>query len=57
MEQMKEGGPSGSAQAAAQQTEADLRQMMLDPRYFDSSRRDPTFVKQVEEGWKRLYGS
>lgn len=57
MEQMKEGGPSGSTQAAAQQTEADLRQMMLDPRYFDSSRRDPTFVKQVEEGWKRLYGS
>lgn len=57
MEAMRDSGPSQSTEAAARQTEADLRQMMLDPRYFDSTRRDPTFVKQVEDGWKRLYGN
>ena len=30
--------------------------MMLDPRWHDPSRRDPAFVKQIEDGFKALYG-
>jgi hypothetical protein len=32
-----------------------LREMMRDPRYFDSSRRDPDYVQQVREGFESLY--
>lgn len=35
-------------------TEADLRKMQGDPRYWDPTRRDPSFVKQIEEGWRNL---
>ena len=45
MEAMREGGPSNGAVEVSRETEADLRQMMLDPRYHDPARRDPTFVK------------
>lgn len=33
-----------------------LRSMQNDPRYFDPSRRDPDWVKQVDEGFQKLYG-
>jgi len=36
-------------------TEDELRQMMRDPRYHDPAKRDKAFVKEVEEGWRRLY--
>jgi len=32
-----------------------LREMMRDPRYFDPSRRDEDFVRQVREGFDTLY--
>ncbi len=32
-----------------------LREMMRDPRYFDPSRRDPDFVRQVREGFETLF--
>ena len=32
-----------------------LREMMRDPRYFDPSRRDADFVRQVREGFEALY--
>lgn len=32
-----------------------LREMMRDPRYFDPSRRDPDYVRQVREGFESLY--
>jgi hypothetical protein len=32
-----------------------LRAMQQDPRYWDSARRDPALVKQVEEGYQKLY--
>lgn len=37
-------------------TEAQLKQMMRDPKYCDPYQRDPTFVAKVNEGWSRLYG-
>jgi hypothetical protein len=32
-----------------------LREMMRDPRYFDPSRRDEDYVRQVREGFDALY--
>nr|BAR34316.1 conserved protein of unknown function [uncultured Mediterranean phage uvMED] len=55
MDALREGGPSNGAVEVSRETEADLRQMMLDPRYHDPARRDPTFVKQVDDGFKRMF--
>lgn len=57
MEAMREGGPSNGAVEVSRETEADLRQKMLDPRYHDSARRDPTFVKEVDDGFKRIFSN
>jgi hypothetical protein len=56
MENMRQDGPSGTSIPAAQTSENELKQMMLDPRYHDPTRRDPVFIQQVEDGFKRLYG-
>lgn len=34
-----------------------LKQMQLDPRYWNPASRDPQFVKDVDEGFQRLYGA
>ena len=57
MDALKEGGPSNGAVEVSRETESDLRQMMLDPRYHDPARRDPTFVKQVDDGFKRMFSN
>lgn len=57
MESMREGGPSNGAVEVSRETEADLRQRMLDPRYHDPARRDPTFVKEVDEGFRRIFSN
>lgn len=57
MEAMREGGPSNGAVEVSRETEADLRQKMLDPRYHDPARRDPTFVKEVDDGFKRIFSN
>ncbi len=36
-------------------SEAELKTMMADPRYWRD--RDPRFVADIEDGWKRLYPS
>lgn len=46
------GRDAGPAQAMSPQR---LREMMRDPRYFDPSRRDAEFVRQVREGFEALY--
>lgn len=33
-----------------------LREMQNDPRYHDPRHRDPAFVKQVDDGYAKLYG-
>jgi hypothetical protein len=57
MEAMKDGSFAADVESVSRTTEAELRQMMQDPRYYDSTRRDPTFVKQVEDGFKQIYRS
>lgn len=42
------------ASAAAPATEAELRSMMRDPRYWQS--REPAFVQRVTDGFRRLVG-
>ena len=54
MEATKDGSFSDGTQPTGQTTQADLDQMMNDPRYWDKN--DTAYVKQVEEGFKRLYG-
>jgi hypothetical protein len=43
------------AGAAASLTPQRLREMMRDPRYFDPSRRDAEFVRQVQQGFESLF--
>lgn len=43
--------------AAPGMTIEKLRTMQADPRYFDPGRRDPAWVKQVDEGFEALYGA
>jgi len=56
MSTMKQAGPSMQSQPVASITQDQLNQMMLDPRWHDPAKRDMSFVKEVEDGFKRLYG-
>ena len=56
MEAMKDGSFSEKGAPATSLNEQSLREMMQDERYFSPVKRDPHFVKQVEDGFKRLYG-
>lgn len=57
MEAMKDGSFAGAAQPTSGVTEQSLREMMQDERYFNPAKRDPHFVKQVEDGFQQLYRS
>ena len=46
---------SGDAASTPELTPAKLREMQADPRYYDRTRRDPAFVKKVDEGFQKLY--
>ena len=54
MEKMKDGNFGGAGETTAGKTLPELQQMMLDPRYSGYT-KDPSFVKQVEDGFKQLY--
>jgi hypothetical protein len=56
MEAMKDGSFSGAANPATGSSEADLKAMMKDERYWNVAKRDEAFVKQVEAGFKKIYG-
>ena len=56
MEKMKDGSFAGDTQPTAGLSEAQLREMMADPRYSGYN-KDADFVKQVDEGWQQLYRS
>ena len=45
--------PTSSTQIDAQATEDDLKAMLNDPRYWDSSRRDPGYVRRVTELYEK----
>ncbi len=49
-------GPSGDVNSIGQIDENSLKAMMQDPRYHNPTKQDPAFIKQVEDGFKKLYG-
>lgn len=56
MEALKDGSFAQQGNPASGLTEADLKDMMKDERYWNPTHRDPNFVKQVEAGFKKIYG-
>lgn len=56
MEAMQSNSPSNASTPSAGVTEAELKQMMMDDRYHHPVKRDPNFIRQVEEGFKKIYG-
>lgn len=49
--------PTGQEPAPPPEITIDkLREMQNDPRYWDRARRDPAFVKKVDDGFQALYG-
>ena len=55
MDKLSGANMSGNAQPAQQLSEADLRSMMKDERYWNNAKRDPAFVKQVDDGFSRVF--
>lgn len=53
MEMTKDGNFSGDTSPPAGVTEAQLQEMMRDPRYWQG---DAAYVKKVQEGFAKLYG-
>jgi len=56
MENMREGGPATASTPVHQVSESELKSMMMDDRYHNPTKRDPDFVKQVQDGFQKLYG-
>ena len=54
-EALKGGSFAGNTQPTAGLSEAKLREMMNDPRYYSPKDRDPNFVREVEAGFKQVY--
>ena len=52
---MSDTSVSGEVTAPTVLDKAELESMMKDPRYWDNTRRDAAFVKQVDEGFAKLY--
>jgi hypothetical protein len=56
IEATKDGNFSGNSSTTEKITEQSLREMMQDDRYHHPAKRDASFVRQVEDGFKKLYG-
>jgi len=54
-EALKGGSFAGNTQPTAGLSEAKLREMMNDPRYYSPRDRDPNFVREVDAGFKQVY--
>ena len=47
--------PTTPTQVSVTPNEDDLKSMLQDPRYWDSSKRDPSYVKRVTELYEKAY--
>ena len=56
MESMKDSSFSESTNSASAINEDSLKEMMRDERYWKAGNRDANFIRQVEDGFKKLYG-
>tara|TARA_B100000927_G_scaffold216876_1_gene177057 strand:- start:3846 stop:4547 length:702 start_codon:yes stop_codon:yes gene_type:complete len=57
MDKLKGSSVNGQAQPVGAINEADLTNMMKDPRYWSPKDRDHNFIQQVNEGFGKLYGN
>ena len=55
MNALKGSSVLGNAEVVADLSEENLRTMMADERYWNVAKRDPAFVAQVDDGFKKLY--
>jgi hypothetical protein len=55
MYQSQQTSPQGQFVAPQATNENQLKTMMQDPRYWNPAQRDPNYVKQVQEGFSKLY--
>jgi len=55
MSALSSGSVSGDATTPTVLGRQELESMMKDPRYWDNTRRDAAFVRQVDEGFAKLY--
>jgi len=56
MSQNKDTQISAQSSPVSSFGEDDLKSMMRDERYWNNNKRDAGFVKQVDDGFKKLYG-
>lgn len=55
MQKMGSASPSDDSKILPQTSEKDLRSMMMDDRYWNPAKRDPSYVQKVQEGFSKLY--
>ena len=56
MNAIKDPAVTDQGSIASNFNEVELQEMMKDERYWSPSKRDMHYVKQVDEGFKKLYG-
>jgi len=56
MEALKDPSVTNQTNIAANLNEIELTEMMKDERYHNPAKRDPHYVKQIDDGWKKLHG-
>jgi len=56
MEKLNTSQINNNTQPAASLTQDELNSMMQDPRYWNPSKRDQGYVKQVQDGFSKIYG-
>ena len=56
MDAVRDGGYTEGSAAPGGVTEDSLREMMQDERYWNPAKRDAGYVKQVQDGFSKLYG-
>jgi hypothetical protein len=56
MEKLNTSQINNNTQPAASLTQDELNSMMQDPRYWNPSKRDAGYVKQVQDGFSKIYG-
>lgn len=56
MDAIKEPTLTDQTSIASNFNEIELTEMMKDERYHNPAKRDPHYVKQIDDGWKKLHG-
>ena len=56
MEKLKAPSMIGEGSSSRQITEESLRSMQQDERYWNPQKRDPSYVKQIQDSYQKLYG-